>query len=72
MTKLKCNLIVKETQSASAKVLVDLTDKKNEDFNVEAIFDEALGNESISDPTVPTGTSEADNPQDSQVKKEQT
>lgn len=62
MTKLKCNLIVKETQSASAKVLVDLLDKKDEDFDVDVVFNKALKNESVSDPTVVVGTSPTDNP----------
>jgi hypothetical protein len=39
MTKLKCNLIVKETQSASAKVLDDLKQEEDKDFNIEEVFE---------------------------------
>jgi hypothetical protein len=35
--RLKCNLTVKETQSATAQVLRDL-EQENKDFNVEEIF----------------------------------
>jgi len=39
MTKLKCNLIVKETQSASAKVLDDLKQEEDKNFNIEEVFE---------------------------------
>ena len=67
MTKLKCNLIVKETQTTSAKVLNDLNNNEQKDFDVEAIFNEALEND---DPTISDGKSLSDNPQHSKVKKE--
>lgn len=69
MVKLKCHLTVKETQTASAKVLVDLLDKKDEDFNVSAVFDKALEDESVSNPPVSDGISKTDNTQDSKVEK---
>jgi len=40
MAKLKCNLTVKETQSASAKVLDDLKQEDDKNFNIEEVFED--------------------------------
>ena len=72
MMKLKCNLTVKETQSATAQVLDDLKQKENENFNIQEIFkDEALKNED-EDITSVIETSGTNNSQNSQIEKTKT
>ena len=61
MMRLKCNLTVKETQSATAQVLDDLK-QDNKDFNVEEIFKDE--NENISGTIETSGTN---NPQNSEI-----
>lgn len=62
MTKLKCNLIVKETQSASAKVLDDLKQEEDKNFNIEEVFeDKALKKDEDEDITGIINKSPTDN-----------
>lgn len=69
MKKLKCNLKIKETQSATAKVLEDLKKNENENFNIEEIFkDKALKNEEENLSNI-IETSGTNNSQNSEIEK---
>lgn len=68
MTKLKCNLIIKETQSASAKVLDDLKQEDDKNFNIEEVFeDKALKKDEDEDITRIIDKSPTDNQQNSKI-----